>query len=234
VLCAFEKDRMIGFAYGFPGYEHNRPSLHSHMLAVKQGWRNFQVGFYLKLAQRQRMLEQGISEITWTFDPLQSLNAHLNFTKLGVTSRRYIVNFYGEATSSPLHQGFGTDRLWVNWLIESDGVKQRIELKGSSPQAKTLSPDSINLMARTGALLVRAEGEFPQVADLTEGLPGKECLIEIPHNITELKQKNPDAGIAWRKATRAAFLAAIDAGYLVESLFKLDDAPPRWFYSLTR
>src|ERR1044072_2567719 len=111
VLGAFDSDKLIGFAYGSPGYEDGRASIHSHMLAVKPEYRNAQVGFNLKLAQRDFALGQGLNEITWTFDPLQSLNAHLNFAKLGVISERYIVNFYGETTSSPLHQGFGTDRL---------------------------------------------------------------------------------------------------------------------------
>src|SRR5215216_3815585 len=125
-LGAFEGDKMIGFAYGFPAFEKGRASIHSHMLAVMPEYRNAQVGFNLKLAQRDFALGKGLDEITWTYDPLQSLNAHLNFGKLGVISRRYIVNFYGEETSSPLHQGFGTDRLWVKWLLTSERVKERI------------------------------------------------------------------------------------------------------------
>ena len=52
--------------------------------------------------------------MTWTFDPLRSLNAHLNFSKLGVISDSYRVDFYGPQTSSHLHTN-GTDRLWVTW-----------------------------------------------------------------------------------------------------------------------
>src|SRR5437870_10247903 len=111
VLGAFEGKRLIGFAYAFPAFEEGRASLHSHMLAVKPGYRNFQAGFYLKLAQRERALEKGLDEITWTFDPLQSLNAHLHFAKLDVDSRRDMVNFYDDASSSLLHVGFGTDTL---------------------------------------------------------------------------------------------------------------------------
>src|SRR5438552_18264763 len=87
VLGAFEDACMIGFAYAFPAFEEARASMHSHMLAVKPEYRNFQAGFYLKRVQRERVLAMGLDEITWTFDPLQSLNAHLNFSKLGVVSR---------------------------------------------------------------------------------------------------------------------------------------------------
>jgi len=36
--------------------------------------------------------------MTWTFDPLQSRNANLNFTKLGVIADRYETDFYGPKT----------------------------------------------------------------------------------------------------------------------------------------
>jgi chorismate synthase len=226
VLGAFEGNRMVGFVYGFPGYENGRVSIHSHMLAVRPDSRNFHVGFFLKLAQRQRALSQGIAEITWTFDPLQSLNAHLNFSKLGVISQRYIVNFYGEATSSPLHQGFGTDRLWVRWLLNSKRVKQRIQSQSAAQVEPTIAG---------AAVLVRSEGGLPKLLTSNARLAADSCLIEIPNDITALKQSDPSAARAWREATRAAFLAAIDSGFTVEDFFKLDsDSGSRWFYLLRR
>ena len=227
-LGAFEGERMVGFAYGFPAHEEGRLSIHSHMLAVRTEYRNLKIGFLLKLAQRERALEMGVTEITWTFDPLQSLNAHLNFAKLGVISRRYIVNFYGEATSSPLHQGFGTDRLWVNWLLETDRVKRRIEhiQQGLKPE-----PDSKSLFVNRAPLLVCREGDRPQLADLSNPLSDEQCLIEIPFDATALKQRDPAAAVAWREATRAAFLKAMESGFTVEDFLKLDE---NWFYLLTR
>jgi predicted GNAT superfamily acetyltransferase len=227
VLGAFEGHRMVGFVYGFPGYENGRVSIHSHMLAVRPDSRNFRVGFFLKLAQRQRALSQGINEITWTFDPLQSLNAHLNFSKLGVISQRYIVNFYGEATSSHLHQGFGTDRLWVRWLLTSERVKQRIQA-----QTAYTPPEPIIAAA---AALVQSEGGLPKLSAPSAQLAADSCVIEIPNDIIGLKQRDLSAACAWREATRAAFLAAIDAGFLVEDFLKLEaTSGPRWFYLLSR
>src|SRR5215510_15100505 len=92
VLGAFEGELMIGFAYAFPAFEDGHTSMHSHMLAVISEYRNCQAGFYLKVVQRESVLAKGLDEVTWTFDPLQTLNAHLNFSKLGVVSRRYLVN----------------------------------------------------------------------------------------------------------------------------------------------
>jgi predicted GNAT superfamily acetyltransferase len=125
LLGAFDGQTLVGFVYGFVAEEDGEMAHHSHMLAVKHAYRNFNLGYKLKLAQREEVLAQGINLITWTFDPLQSLNAHFNFTKLGVISDRYVVNFYGEEAASFLHQT-GTDRFWVKWLLTSERVVQRL------------------------------------------------------------------------------------------------------------
>jgi predicted GNAT superfamily acetyltransferase len=234
VLGAFEGACMIGFAYAFPAFEGGRVSMHSHMLAVKPEYRNFQAGFYLKRAQRERVLATGLDEITWTFDPLQSLNAHLNFAKLGVVSRRYLVNFYGEASSSPLHQGFGTDRLWVSWLLNSERVKQCIARTPSylAPQIAAASSDAGSLLQ---SALIYSDGSRPMLGDFSGNLSANRCTIEIPHNITALKEREPKLGTEWREATRAAFLAAIEAGFLVEDFVRIDSLPvPRWCYLLSK
>jgi len=234
VLGAFEDDQMIGFAYAFPAFEEGRTSLHSHMLAVRPEYRNFQVGFYLKLAQRERALEKGLDEITWTFDPLQSLNAHFNFAKLGVISTRYLVNFYGEATSSPLHQGFATDRLWVRWLLNSPRVRQRVSLDPSHRAAKIVS-DSSDAAAIIQSALIYGEGTRPMLGDFSGNLSAGRCTIEIPHEINALKEREPKLGTEWREATRAAFLAAIEEGFVVEDLLRIESDPlPGWFYLLTK
>ena len=41
----------------------------------------------------------GSTLIEWTYDPLQALNAHLNFAKLGVVVEEYEENIYGESSS---------------------------------------------------------------------------------------------------------------------------------------
>lgn len=242
VLGAFEDRMMIGFAYAFPAFEAGRVSMHSHMLAVKPEYRNCHAGFYLKLVQRERALEKGLDEITWTFDPLQSLNAHLNFTKLGVISNRYIPNFYGEATSSPLHSGFGTDRLWVRWLLNSDRVKRRSsidesrgagKISGYSPYS-TYSTYSTYSKDVIGSALIYSNGSRPLLGDFSS-LSETRCAIEIPHNINALKEGEPKLGVEWRKATRAAFLAALDEGFIVEDFIRVEAITgPRWFYLLSK
>lgn len=119
LIGAFDGATLVGFVYGFPSYERGKLAHHSHMLAVKPAYRNYDLGRRLKFAQRDQVITQGIELISWTFDPLQSLNAHFNFNKLGVIADRYLPDFYGEDPASFLHQT-GTDRLWVSWFVSRE------------------------------------------------------------------------------------------------------------------
>jgi predicted GNAT superfamily acetyltransferase len=132
LVGAFDGAELIGFVYGFPGFEGEHRVIHSDMLAVKESWRDRGVGRVLKLAQRDAAVARGVDRITWTFDPLQTRNAFLNLEKLGATADRYLRDFYG-TTSSPLHAG-GTDRLWVTWHLHGrprfDESAERIAVSG--------------------------------------------------------------------------------------------------------
>ena len=103
-IGAFDGSKLAGFAFGFLAMESGHITLHSHMLAVRETYRDLDLGYKLKLAQRERALAMRVAEMTWTFDPLQSRNAHLNFGKLGVVSETYKIDFYGPETSSVLHR----------------------------------------------------------------------------------------------------------------------------------
>src|SRR5262249_7573029 len=66
LIGAFDGNALVGFVFGFPGYISGRRVLHSHMLAVDPAHRDKDLGFRLKLAQRERALEQGVDQMTWT------------------------------------------------------------------------------------------------------------------------------------------------------------------------
>jgi len=121
VLGAFDGDLMVGFTKAFVGLHDHTPYLHSHMAAVLRSHRDHGIGRQLKLSQREDALRRGIRLIEWTFDPLETKNAHFNINRLGGISRHYIPNFYG-ITSSPLHRGLPTDRLLVEWHLDSKRV----------------------------------------------------------------------------------------------------------------
>lgn len=204
LIGAYDDSSLVGFVYGFPGYENGQAVHHSHMLAVSSTHRNHNLGYKLKLAQRERALVQGLTRITWTFDPLQSLNAHFNFRKLGVFADTYKVNFYGEATSSFLHQSGGTDRLWVSWQLDHERVRERLQ---SKTPIRAPHLDSIAPLVRVGP------DNLPQ----WHRASGQKCMsIEIPTDINALQMQNPDLVKSWREATRWAFTEALSSGYQVE------------------
>jgi predicted GNAT superfamily acetyltransferase len=204
---AFDQAKMVGFAFGFLGLEHGRTTVHSHMLAVLERYRQYDVGAGLKQAQRERAIAMGVDEMTWTYDPLQSRNAHLNFGKLGVLAETYKVDFYGPETSSMLHQN-GTDRLWVRWMLKSRRVCER--LAGKSTRAETL--DALKLLAPLVAF--NANGH-PARADLKESLSRQRLSVEIPGDILAIERSDMGLAREWRSATRWAFTEALQAGFFV-------------------
>ena len=211
-LGAFDGSALVGFAFGFLGIENGRFNLHSHMLAVRAPYRNSDLGYKLKLAQRERVLSlrtnhSRITEMTWTFDPLQSKNAHLNFAKLGVISKTYKVDFYGPETSSALHRN-GTDRLWVKWPLTSRRVQTR--LQGKDPRAEMLDA----LRTLQPLIQFNADGQ-PARTDLPAALLRQRIAIEIPSDIGLVEQKNPALAQQWRLETRWAFTEALQSGFFV-------------------
>src|SRR5664279_4224284 len=137
VIGAFDesdgKQTVVAFALAIPGMRNSHSYLHSHMLGVREEYRNGGLGRRVKLFQRDDALKRGFELMEWTFDPLEIKNAYLNIEKLGAIARRYNVNQYG-ITSSPLQGGLPTDRLVAEWWLKSDRVVDRLE-KGSRPSA---------------------------------------------------------------------------------------------------
>src|SRR5436190_4642462 len=84
LIGAFAEGRLVGFVFGFPGILNGETIIHSDMLGISAPYRSNNLGYLLKLAQREAAMALGVKRITWTFDPLQARNAHLNFGKLGV------------------------------------------------------------------------------------------------------------------------------------------------------
>ncbi len=135
VIGAFDRaiqsgePRLVGFAMSLPGIKSSdgcaTPYLHSHMLAVRDGYRNRGIGAQLKLEQRREALARGIRHMEWTFDPLEIKNAFLNIHRLGAMVRCYRENFYG-VSSSRLQGGLPTDRLVAEWALDSGRVEAHL------------------------------------------------------------------------------------------------------------
>ena len=211
-MGAFDGDKMIGFVFGVPAIHYGQPSQHSHMLAVLPEYRNHNVGYQLKMAQREEALNRNIDLITWAFDPLQSKNAHLNINKLGVIACSYDINLYGETSSSKLHSGLGTDRLLAEWWLVSDKVKTIID-RDAHDAEKKLPAKGLNINETR-----HDEHGFLIPVDPDLALSDEVLLLEIPADIDEMKIANIDAAHRWRELIQKAFLHYFNAGYYVNSL----------------
>jgi predicted GNAT superfamily acetyltransferase len=191
LIGAFAEGRMVGFVFGFPGILDGETIIHSDMLGIGPAYRSNNLGYLLKRAQRDAAIKLGVKRITWTFDPLQSRNAHFNFSKLGVIADRYYVDYYG-VTSSFLHR-YGTDRLWVTWLLDNESAKSQ--------------PSDIEALPH----LVRVGENLEPILN-QEPVTTSAVVIEIPREITEHHK-------LWRMATRDAFTRSLEQGFIVRGFY---------------
>ena len=212
LLGAFdEAGVMKGFVYSIPALRDGKLTQWSHMLGVTRDARDGGLGLRLKLAQRERSLQMGIDLIEWTYDPLQALNAHLNFTKLGVVVEEYEENIYG-VSSSPLHRGSPTDRFVAEWRLNAPHVVRRVEAKGPLVRdASVAAAPLVNPSRQSGRWLA------PGPSDLRLDAP--RLLVEIPVGVAELQLEDPALALEWRLATRAIFQHYLSRRYRVVDFF---------------
>jgi predicted GNAT superfamily acetyltransferase len=207
---------MKGFVYSIPGLKDGRPMQWSHMLGVTPDARNSGLGLQLKLAQRIATLEMGLDLIEWTYDPLQALNAHLNFARLGVVVEEYEENVYGES-SSPLHRGTPTDRFIAAWHIREPHVERRIASKEPIVRDRSVLDAPVVNPATPGPGWVRpVEGRLQ--------LDDRRLLVEIPMGFGDMQQRDPQLALEWRLTTRRVFQHYLGRGYRVVDFFLAREA----------
>jgi predicted GNAT superfamily acetyltransferase len=160
----------------------------------------------LKLAQREHAMRMGIDLIEWTYDPLQALNAHLNFAKLGVVAAEYAENIYGDS-SSPLHQGTPTDRFIAEWHLATPHVERRISalVTGVVRDPAVDSAPLVNPSDATAGWLIPARPALD--------LDARRVLVEIPTGFSTMQALNPALALEWRMITRQIFQTYFGRGY---------------------
>ena len=183
---AFEGEVMVGYVLGWAGVDADDGiHVHSHMLAALPERRHSGVGFALKLAQRAMALDQGMSLVRWTFDPLIARNAHFNITKLGAQCDRFNRNFYGDM-GDVLNAGDRSDRLVVRWELERD----------PGPWPFPDDRDQVLLRAAGPADLPR-----PEPSGQTEPTTDSVVRVGVPRDYAALRRVDEGLARAWRDAT---------------------------------
>lgn len=208
VLGAFTPDgRIVGFLLGFLGRDGAKLKHHSHMTGVHPAFRDQNIAYRLKMAQREYIIAQGLELCTWTYDPLECRNAVLNISKLGGVARTYKRNIYG-STLGGLNAALPTDRLVISWEVTSERVRRCAET-GQRVEA----PIATELVSQ-----VRLEGDVPVLVGVQEGATQAMIGLQIPMRFQEVKRSHPDIAMNWRMLTRAFFERAFADGYTVTNM----------------
>ncbi len=207
VIGAFDpSDRLVGFAYSLPGLRHARPMQWSHMLGVVAAHRGRGLGQTLKIEQRKRTIEKGLDLVSWTYDPMQAPNAHLNLARLGAVVEEYEENVYGES-SSPLHTGTPTDRFVADWWLRRPHVERRL---ASGGLGAVRTPEAVDAPL---ANVTRACGPWLEPVREDLALTATRVMVEIPAGFTEMQATDPALALQWRMATRRIFESYFARGY---------------------
>lgn len=201
ILGAYYQEKLIGFQYSFPGFDGKKVYLVSHSLGIHPDFRKFGIGEMLKRAQKNTAGEMGYDVITWTYDPLETVNGNLNLHKLGAVVRTYIPNIYGEM-SDQLNAGIATDRFLVEWWVR---------------QSKSNNVLGNNLHSAVD-LKECKHGWLVEKVDLT--LTHHHISVSVPGHFQEIKRADLSLALDWRKKTRDVFSHYLHHGWIVTDLVK--------------
>jgi predicted GNAT superfamily acetyltransferase len=239
VLGAYTNEKLVGLLFGFPGLydvpDGPRPKHCSHQMGIHPDYRGTGIGFALKRAQWQMVRKQGLDRITWTYDPLLSMNAHLNIARLGTVCNTYLREAYGQMRDG-LNLGLPSDRFQVDWWINTIRVEQRLSRRPrralgfdhyDQANTRTLYQVSPAAALDSPGLFVRPPETFT--------LPDEALLLaEIPSDYAALKNADFELARAWRFFIREVFESCFKAGYLVtDFIYDTSGNRPRSLYVLT-
>ena len=200
VVAASDGHDIVGACVGFFATPSER-GLHSHIAGVAGRARGRNVGFALKAHQRAWALSRGLAEVTWTFDPLVSRNAHFNLGKLAARAQEYLPNFYGVMADS-INGSDDTDRLLVTWQLSDPVVTAACE-------GLTRPVHAADELA-AGAVVALAVSDTG--APVTGRLDAGTSLVAVPPDIETLRRTQPGLAREWRLALRETLAALVARG----------------------
>jgi len=224
-----DAEEIIGFVFSFPGYDHpaERWKHCSLMCGVLPDRQYRGVGFRLKRAQRDALLQRGLDLVTWTFDPLQSLNAYFNLRKLGALTRRYERNIYGDIRDH-LNQGLETDRFTAEWWLRSPRVTATLDRSDGRWLDPPADDPCLNRVEWT-------DRGHPANAEIVLDHADERLWIEIPSDVNAIKRDDLALAQRWRSETREMFEYAFGRGFIAESFLTADrHGRRRSWYRLAR
>ncbi|HSO12053.1 MAG TPA: hypothetical protein VLT51_06730 [Anaerolineales bacterium] len=225
-----DSNEMIGVLFGFLGRTTDGHWKHcSHMMGVLPAYRHAGVGEALKLRQREFVLSQGIDLITWTVNPLEGVNASLNFGKLGVVCRHYYRNFYGDMADG-LNRGLPSDRFEVEWWINGRRVEERLGQISTRPRLAAIQQAGAQFVNST---IVKQDIRLPQSTGMK--MDAAILLFEVPADFQAVKTVSTKNALTWIEHMRSVFESCFQNSYVVsEFISEVNDGERRNFFVLQR
>ncbi|MGM0712111.1 GNAT family N-acetyltransferase [Brevibacillus parabrevis] len=208
-LGAFDGDEMIGFLYSFPGYTNGETHLCSHMLGFLPEYRKQGLGVQMKWLQKDEAKAMGHSKITWTYDPLETVNGVLNIVKLGGIVRTYLPNCYGDLDDD-FNRGLPTDRFLVEWFIDSGRVEAR-QANGAPRLSYDGAPNILHYEITDG---------IPTPVALATDREESVLLLPVPAFFQQVKQADMSVAALWRKQTGELLTTYFAKGYMVTDIVR--------------
>jgi predicted GNAT superfamily acetyltransferase len=198
---------LIGFAYGFIGFDGTSPYLYSQAAFIDPAYQGLGVGRLLKQEQAVIATRAGLTSMRWAFDPILSRNAHFNLDVLGARGVRFAPRYYDEDAS---------DRLIVEWALDVAHPRISGEESGSTtdgPSASAPAPAPILTDQWGHALPADSDG-----------------VIRVP--IPSANPSSLDAALVeeLRPRVAATFSDLFARGYSAQSCVRVDDATATYFF----
>lgn len=212
-LGAYDKDdRIIGFLYSFPGYTDGQPHLCSHMMGFLPEYRKQGLGVQMKWLQRDEAIRLGHTKITWTYDPLETVNGFLNIVKLGGIVRTYYPNCYG-SLDDDFNRGLPTDRFLVEWFLTSNRVENY----------RTGSKRLPEVQRAPQVLRYEKNDNLPRPVEMDTTREEEVVLLSVPAFFQDVKRTDLTVASQWREMTGTLFSSYFARGYAVTHLIREED-----------
>lgn len=236
IIGAYDGAQLVGFVMGFIGTDidtddcNARPAMANLLIMSKRmlvlpQYRGRNIGFRLKMAQRDIALKQAIRLVTWTVDPLLAPNAHLNIRKLGGVIQRFSANYFDLDEPDSLR----ADRLFVDWWVTHRRVKERAKGKGSKLTLSQYFDVNTPIVNRADS-----RGRWLLPRQMTDVPNSTFALVEIPADFRQLEASERSLADDWRYHIRDVFSQMFAAGYIVTDFVSDDyEGCRRSFYLLS-
>ncbi|HDD56849.1 MAG TPA: GNAT family N-acetyltransferase, partial [Nitrososphaeria archaeon] len=221
--------RPIGMLCGYISVRGGETYYYLHLCGVVPDKRAEGIATALKMNLREYLLERGIKVARWLLDPLQVPEARLSLRKLGAVGRNYSSNFYGNMRD-PYNRGLESDRLEVEWRLNSKRVLNRISGVDREPRITDLLEEGAESI-----ITVVKEGVLEKILNYRLNFKSEKVLVEVPENIDYVKRASISTAVEWREITRKIFEKGLAQGYLVTDLIKeRNERGTKYYYLLEK